>query len=467
MNSSAPASTTASRAPYDPTYDPLVDATPGRGAAYAPTYWIATAGPPPEDDGPVVADMDVDVVVIGSGYTGLSTAIHLAKDHGVRAHVLEANGIAFGCSTRSGGQAQINNGRLKRSQWIERWGVDTARAMHAEVMEGFDLFRGMIAEHALKCDAIEGGHWYIAHRPWMMPRLEAEARVMREVFGYRSRIVTRQEIHDEAVRDMDAHGGVWEPDGVSVQPAKLAFEYARVARELGAKLHPNSPVTRIEERGGSLWCHTPGGVVRARAVCVATAGYTGRDLHETTRDRLMPILSNNCVTRQLTPEEIASVGAKTHSPLTDTRTLRFYYRMLPEGRLQIGSRSAISGRDAAAPRHEKLLHDAIARKFPGLAGVKLDHSWWGWVDVSHDMIPRITRPDPKTPLFYALGYGGNGVMYAAQAGRRMAQMAMGQGGVPRLPIFTGELPHEGWRTPFRRFGQYWLYHWYHLRDERP
>lgn len=452
--------------PYDPTYDPMLDAGPGRGMAYAPTYWVATAGAPPADDGPVTRDMDADVVVIGSGYTGLSTAIHLAKEHGVRAHVLEANGIAFGCSTRSGGQAQFNNGRLKRSQWIERWGLDTARAMHAEVMDGFKLFRDLIKEHALQCDATDGGHYYIAHRPWMMPKLEAESKVLREQFGYRTRILSRQDIHNEAVRDMDAQGGVWEPDGIAVQPAKLAFEYARVARELGAKIHPNSPVTKIEERGGALYCHTPGGVVKARAVCIATAGYTPRDMHATTRDRLMPILSNNCVTRQLTPKELDSLGAKAFSPLTDTRTLRFYYRVLPEGRVQIGSRSSITGRDAAAPRHEKLLRDAIARKFPGLAGVDLDYSWWGWVDVSHDMMPRITQPDPNIPLYYALGYGGNGVMYAAQAGRRMAQLAMKKGADLRLPIFTSPLPHEGWRTPFRRFGQYWLYHWYHLRDER-
>ncbi|MBN9065394.1 MAG: FAD-binding oxidoreductase, partial [Rhizobiales bacterium] len=64
---------------YDPRYDPVVDTGPGRNRDYAPTYWIATAGEPPRDDGPVTADMDVDVAVIGSGYTGLSCAIHLAK----------------------------------------------------------------------------------------------------------------------------------------------------------------------------------------------------------------------------------------------------------------------------------------------------------------------------------------------------------------------------------------------------
>ena len=69
--------------PYDPTYDPLVQATPGQGTGYAPTYWVASAGSPPPDDGPVLGDFDADVVVIGSGSTGMSTALYLAREHGI------------------------------------------------------------------------------------------------------------------------------------------------------------------------------------------------------------------------------------------------------------------------------------------------------------------------------------------------------------------------------------------------
>ena len=76
--------------PYDPQYDPLVDRTPGHGRDYAPTYWVGTAGTPPADDGPIRSDVDADVVVVGSGFTGLSTALHLAREHGIRATVLEA-----------------------------------------------------------------------------------------------------------------------------------------------------------------------------------------------------------------------------------------------------------------------------------------------------------------------------------------------------------------------------------------
>mgnify|MGYP001820466235 CR=1 FL=1 len=179
----------------------------------------------------------------------------------------------------------------------------------------------------------------------------------------------------------------------------------------------------------------------------------------------MPILSNSMVTRPLDEDEKEACGFQTCSPLTDTRTLRHYYRYLPDGRVQIGSRSAITGRDAENSKHLDLLKAGLARKFPALEDINLEYSWWGWVDVSHDMMPRIFKPDPKHEIFYAMGYGGNGVMYSAQAGRRMAQMVAGKKLKVDLPIFTSPLPSYGVLTPFRRVGQRFMYVWYYLNDE--
>ena len=97
-------------APYDPRYDPLVAPNPGRGTDYAPTYWVASAGTPPDDDGPITRDTDADVVIVGSGFTGLATALFLAREHGIRATVLEANRSIWGCTSRNGGQGQNASG---------------------------------------------------------------------------------------------------------------------------------------------------------------------------------------------------------------------------------------------------------------------------------------------------------------------------------------------------------------------
>lgn len=453
------------KASYDPRYDPLADAGPGHNRDYAPTYWIGTAGEPPEDDGPVSEDVDAEVVVIGSGYTGLSCAIHLAKDHGIKAMVLDANTVAWGCSTRNGGQAQLSSGRLKRSQWIQRWGVDTAKRMHNEITEAFDLFRDLIADDDIDCDPQEGGHFYIAHKAGVMPKLEKESALLNGTFGYKSRVVSREELHENHVMDQEAAGALHEPDGTCIHAAKLAFGYIKMARRLGATIHPGSPVMGWKTINGVHHLTTPGGIVRTKSVAIATAGYTPPGMSNYTKNRLMPILSNSVTTRPLTDEEKAECGFKTCSPLTDTRTLRHYYRYLPDGRVQMGSRSAVTGSDAENPKHLALLMKGMARKFPVLEGIELDYSWWGWVDVSHDMMPRIFQPDSKQTVYYAMGYGGNGVMYSAQAGRRLATLAAGKKIDIDLPIFQSALPSHGILTPFRRMGQRMMYHWYHFNDE--
>ncbi|MYN13799.1 FAD-dependent oxidoreductase [Pusillimonas sp. TS35] len=454
--SAAPAS------PYDPLYDPLVTPT-GRGQAYAPTYWVATAGPPPADDGPVTGDMNVDVVVIGSGFTGLVTALNLAREHGVQVAVLEANRVSWGCTSRNGGQGQNASGRLYRSQWIQRWGLETAKRLDAEIHEGFEYWKSLVA--GIDCDAQPGGHLYTAHRQKKMAFLENECRVMRDTFGYGTRMLTREELHERFVADQEACGALHEPDGVGVHPVKLAFGYLRQLRELGVKVYTSSPVQGWETVGGVHHLRTPGGIVRAKRVAVATGGYTPQGLHKSLTSKIMPILSNSMVTRPLTTQEREAAGLKSTTFITDTRTLRFYYRLLPDGSMQIGSRSALTGADAQNSRHLELLKHGLARKFPTLRDIPIAYSWWGWVDVSHDMMPRIVQPDPDQSIFYAFGYGGNGVSFSAAAGRRLAERVVGKAGKHwDLPIYNSPLPGHLF-APFRRLGQAMLYKYYYLRDE--
>lgn len=456
------ASTAVANAPYDPTYDPLV-ASPGQGQHYAPTYWVDTAGPRPGDDGPVQGDLDVDVAIVGSGFTGLSTALYLAQEHGIRAVVLEAHQAAWGCTSRNGGQGQNASGRLYRSQWIRRWGLDTARRLDAEIRSGFESWCDLVA--SIDCDAQGGGHLYTAHRPKKMAFLRAESQVMNEQFGYRTRILGREELHERYLADQEAAGALHEPEGIGVHPLKLAYGIMNRARALGVRVHTASPVIGWQSVGGVQHLRTPGGTVRAGRVGVATGGYTPQGMHPLLRNRIMPILSNSLVTRVLTEQERRDAGLKSTTFVTDTRTLRFYYRLLPDGRMQIGSRSSITGADAQAPRHLNLLRNGLARKFPPLAGVDVDYSWWGWVDVSHDMMPRVVQPEPAQRIWYAVGYGGNGVSFSTHAGRRLAERIAGRSGEHwNLPIYASPLPGH-WAAPWRRLGQAMLYKWYYLRDE--
>jgi len=388
--------------------------------------------------------------------------------------VLEANRTVWGCTSRNGGQGQNASGRLYRSQWIERWGKKTALELDAEIRSGFETFKSLVSEFP-QCEPQHGGHLYIAHRDKKMDFLRNEAKVMREVFGYDTHMLSAGEVAERYVRDADSCGAMHESDGIGVHPLKLAFGYLNKARELGVKVHPASPVIGFETHNGVHQLKTPGGTVRARAVGFATGGYTSNGLHSSLDSKIMPILSNSLVTRPLTAAELDATNFRTNEVITDTRTLRFYYRKLPDNRVQIGSRSSITGADAPNPRHMAVLVEGLHRKFPALKGIPIDHSWWGWVDVSHDMMPRITQPDARHSVFYALGYGGNGVSFSAHAGRRMAERIAGKTDKAfELPIYKTPLEYPNVFNlvrsrafaPFRRVGQRFLYHWYHLQDER-
>ena len=479
MSSTQPLQGTPGPAPqqlrYDPRYDPLVADDPGTGRAYAPTYWVASAGAPPPDDGPIRGDTDAEVVVIGSGASGISTALYLAQEHGIQALVLEANQTAWGCSSRSGGQGQNASGRLSRAQWIERWGLDTAKRLDREIRNGFENFRHLSTQ--IDCDAFDGGHLYLAHRPEKLEYLRRETQLRREVFGYDTRLLSAQEVRRDYCDERETAGAMLESEGVGIHPLKFTFGLMAKARALGVRVHPGSPVQSWETRDGVHHLGTPGGVVRARRVTVCTGGYTGQKLNPLLKNRIMPILSNSVVTRVLSAAELKATNFRSRTFLTDTRTLRFYYRLLADNRLQIGSRSAVTGADAEDPGHLQLLTDAIARKFPPLADIPIDYAWWGWVDVSHDMMPRICRPDPAQTVWYAVGYGGNGVSFSTWAGKRLAERVAGQDAgreVFNLPIYASPLEYPNAfgkvrspaLAPFRRLGQRMLYKWYWLRDEK-
>lgn len=461
--------------PYNPHYDPLVSPDPGAGSDYAPSYWVASAGAPPLDDGPITGDVDADVAIIGSGSTGISTALYLAQEHGIRALVLEANQTAWGCSSRNGGQGQNAAGRLTRSQWIERWGLDVAKQLDAEIRTGYENFKHLTTQ--IDCDAHAGGHLYLAHRPEKLAYLRQEAAVRREVFGYQPRLLSAEEVRANYCDERETFGALLELEGVGIHPLKFTFGLIARARALGVNVHTASPVQGWQTINGIHHLRTPGGTVRAKRVAVCTGGYTGQQLNPLLKNKIMPILSNTVVTRPLTDAELKATNFISKTFLTDTRTLRFYYRLLPDNRLQLGSRSAIHGADAQHPKHLKLLTDAIARKFPPLAGIQIDYSWWGWVDVSHDMMPRITQPDLAQSVWYAVGYGGNGVAFSTWAGKRLAERVAGKdAGQPvfKLPIYDSPLQppnlfgvlRSSALAPFRRLGQRILYQWYWLRDEK-
>ncbi|WP_341782395.1 NAD(P)/FAD-dependent oxidoreductase [Ectopseudomonas mendocina] len=428
---------------------------------HASSYWVDTAGSAPEDDGPVSESIEVEVAIIGAGYTGLSCALHLAREHGIRAVVLEANQVAWGCSGRNGSFARISGGRVPLAELIKRYGPATAKAYFDEMTAGLNSVRGLITDGQIDCDAQPDGVFKVASHAKHVEGLKREVGLYNDVLKYGAKFVEAgsvKAVHSGA----EAFGALYMPDGFSMHPLKLAWGIHRLARAAGARVHTSSPVTEWHSSNGSHRLVTPGGVVTARRVVVATNGYTSPSLSKATAGRVLPVHSQIIVTRPLTSEEKRQSLVGTEC-MFDTRNLLSYYRRLPDDRILFGGRSAITGRDAENPQHRQNLHDAMCRKFPVLAGIEVEYNWGGWVAVSENSLPFICRVPGQDNVFSAGGYAGSGVSFSVQAGKRLAQMVTGET-QPTAVDFLHQVPERFPFQPFLRIGQRLAYAWYRFKD---
>ncbi|MCJ8321479.1 MAG: FAD-binding oxidoreductase [Colwellia sp.] len=452
-------------------YDPLRHNSPGCGEKYPDSYWASVSGIDASvnsavsstssgDDGQVTQDLEVDVVIIGAGYTGLSTALHLAKEHGIKAHVLEANQTAWGCSGRNAGFILKSSGRKAYSTMQKQWGEEVMRGVYHEMCEGVETVKNLIAQ-GIDCDQQAAGFIKVAHKPGMLKELIAQAKLQQTMFGYDVQILTEQDVRQQYMDDHNAYGAIRYQDGFGLNPLKLALGYQRLAREAGAKIHTSSPVIDWREESGKQILTTPKGEVKAQKVVIATNGYTPKGFHGLVKNRTLPVLSQIIVTQPLTDEQIAACNFLTSNVVMDTRALKYYYRKLPDNRILFGGRGAITGKGAEDPYFANRLLEVLKTSFPPLANIKYDYAWSGWICMALDDLPHIFQNEKNT-IFYSMGYCGSGVSFSAQAGKRLAQKVAGKS-VPNLPLYQKELPKFPF-APLRRVGQWGYFHYGKIKD---
>ena len=185
-----------------------------------------------------------------------------------------------------------------------------AKQLDAEIRVGFENFRALT--RSIDCDAHDGGHLYVAHRPRLMEGLRKEGALMRDTFGYATRMLSAEELRRDYCDEREAAGALLEPDGIGVHPLKLSLRLMRRARALGARIHTASPVQGWHEQGGVQHLRTPGGTVRARRVGRRAPAPTPRQaLSPLLKNRLMPILSNSMVTRPLSAAELQATNFRS------------------------------------------------------------------------------------------------------------------------------------------------------------
>lgn len=448
----------------DVSYDPLSARTPGTGLAHPPSYWAATAGAIPADDGPVPANAEAEIAIIGGGYTGLACALYLARDHGMKPIVLEANRPGWGCSGRNGGFARAAIGRPPYADMIGKWGRETARRWFGESVAAVDTVRTLVRECAIDCELLEAGHLKIAHRSTRAAALAQEAELLQREFEYPAEFLPAQRLWREHIGGAEAHGALRIPDALAVHPLKLAHGVQAAARSAGARVHVSSPVLAWSKRNSMHELATPYGTVRAPTVVIATNGYTPEHLFPCLRATTLPVLSHIIVTRPMTPREKQESGFVTAHVLTDTRNLLYYWRRLPDDRILFGGRGLITDSPAGHGRQREFLLGALKRKLPAVAGIEVEHDWWGWVCLTADFLPHVYHAEDDATVHYALGYQGSGVAYALHAGKLIASRIARRDSGAAIPSTSTPLP----RFPLaalRRAGQRAMYLWYRYRDE--
>lgn len=396
------------------------------------SYWEDTAAPDESGARPLDGDRQVEVAVIGGGYTGLTAALRLAGVQGVDVAVLEANRIGWGASGRNSGFALTSVGKVGLDERIRKWGVEAARASVRLGVDAVETVRGLIRSEAIDCDAQTEGALLVAHRDERAAELRERVRTYREVLGYDGvSFLSREQLDTEGyLRGPSAGGAIRSHTGFGLHPLKYARGLAKAAARRGAALFDRSPVVSWQRDGSTHVLATPSGTVRTRRVVMATNGYTPEHLHPFFHGRLLPAASNIVVTRPLTAAEWDAVGMATTQVYSDTRRLLFYWRRLPDNRLLFGGRSGVFDTPAALAQRRRWLEAAIAAKWPSLQGIGSEWFWHGNVCLSYDLIPHAHTVDGDPTVAYAMAYLGSGVALSSHCGGLVADLVLGKR-VPR------------------------------------
>jgi glycine/D-amino acid oxidase-like deaminating enzyme len=387
-------------------------------------YWWQAAPPAKLPAAPLPSD--VDVVVIGGGYTGMMAAARLAW-RGRSVAVLERNELGWGASSRNGGMMHPGF-KVSPTTLLERYGERGGQLYEAS-LAAFDLVERTIEENRIDCDYARSGHLSLAYRPAHVKELAAEARVMGERFKVETRMLDRDQLSEE-VGTPAYYGALLVERSGGLHPAKYFAGLMRLARDRGAHLYSASAVSRIERsRKAGFIVTVNGQQVRCGDVLLATNGYSDRLLPELRR-RMIPLGSYIIATEPL-DEGLANRTIARRRMLFDTKNFLYYWRLSPDNRMLFGGRASFA--PTTIEKARDWLYAGMTAVHPQLEGVKVEYAWGGLVGFTFDRMPHIGRINGIT---YAMGYCGTGVALSSYFGQLAADW-----------IVSGELP-ETWSGSF-------------------
>jgi glycine/D-amino acid oxidase-like deaminating enzyme len=426
------------------------------------SFWWQQLGLPQQRP-PLDGDTEVDVAIVGAGYTGLWTALALATQRpDLRIVVLEQRFAGFGASGRNGGWL-TNSVTGGREQYASTYGRAAANAQQRAMNEAVDEVIDWATRTGVDADIVKGGELSVARTPAQLARLRAD-HASEAAWPHTDVTLWDADALRDRIRIDGALGAMWHPHCARLHPAKLARGLAAEVERLGVRIAEGTTVREIS-RGRAV---TDRGTVRAEFVLRATEGFTP-DLAGEHRTWL-PMNSSMIVTEPLPSSFWDAVGWQSAATLGDFAHVYMYAQRTADGRIafggrgvpyRYGSRVDDDGRThaRAVDGLTRLLHEF----FPDARGVPIAHAWSGVLGVPRDWSASVGL-DRATGLGWAGGYVGTGVTATNLAGRTLADLVLGNDTeLVRLP-WVGHRARRWEPEPLRWLAVQGIYGAYGLAD---
>jgi gamma-glutamylputrescine oxidase len=355
-----------------------------------------------------------DVCVIGGGYTGLSSAIHLA-DRGYSVVVLEAERVGWGASGRNGGHCSI--GQRKTPDELEAlYGKDEARRLWDLGVESVAIVRELIDRFGIDCDLKRGclqAAWKRSDAEWY----RQHADFMRAEYGFDMRYVEGGELAHLAGTSV-FRAGLLEYASAHLHPLNYALGLAAAADGLGVRIFEQSRVKGYD-RARPTCVRTAAGAVRADHVVLACNGYLGR-LEPRVAGRIMPLNNFIIATEPLSAERQQQINPEDLC-VYDAKFVVNFWKLSGDGRMLFGGGENYTRRFPSDIK--SFVRQRMLPVYPQLADSRIDYGWGGTLAVTMNRMPCFGRLEPD--VYYALGFSGHGVQIATLAGKLIAEAVAG------------------------------------------
>jgi len=382
------------------------------------SLWAAVT-PPGPDLPELIGPQAADVIVIGGGFTGLSTALHL-REAGVDVAVVEAMEPGWGASGRNNGQVIPTLSRPDPEDIVAKHGAVGERfvgLLRDSASTLFDLAR----RYGIEAEQEQAGWVQPVHSPGRIKIAERRVRQWSK-FGAPVELLSREQTRDMLGSDA-WFGGFWNRTGGHINPLALSRGLARTALDRGARIYARSPATSSERRNNRWLVRTAKGEISGRALVVATNAYSGefsKSLAPDMAHEVMPVLSWQMATRPLS-DNVRKTIIPGRQAMSDTHGELYFARYDARNRLVTGG--AVIGPGNKPERLKARVTERLQRLWPQIGEVSFDYVWNGYVGMTTDFLPRIHRLGPDA--YGWTGCNGRGVALSIALGNELSNAVRG------------------------------------------